>query len=199
MSVKICTGPYMISDGNGVGMRRNWFPGVVEESFLESMKDGDIKRAPDPVTMIDGDLTWFNNSPDSVWVMVQVHRAPRVIVTTNPIEVVLHDAWSYEVGVNPQADLPIVVQDTVGGKLQVDRESVAADQLQYAKFFLEADDCQSSVTIGEVKSMQSLHFRYVCAVQTPGALTLATEFEPRYEARAYWTRLLAIATPMGTL
>lgn len=199
MSVKICTAEYMISDGNGVGLRRNWFPRVVAEAFLESTKDGEIKRAPDPVTMIDGDLTWFNNSPDAQWVGVQVHRAPRSIVTTNPIEVVLHDAWSFAVGVNPTADFPSVIQDTVGGKFQVDRDSVAADQLQFARFFLESDDCQTWVTVGQVPSMQSLHFRYLCAVQTPGTWTQATEFEPRYEASAYWTRLLAIATPVGSM
>jgi len=199
MSVKICTGAYMLSDQNGVGLRRNWFVGVVAQAFLTSTKDGKIDRAPDPVTMIDGDLTWFNNSPDPVHITVQVHRAPRIIVTTNPIEVVLHDAWSFDVGENPTADYPSVIQDTMGGKFQIDRDSVAADQLQFAKYFLEADDCQVPVTVGEVPAGESLHFRYLCAVQTPGVWTQATEFEPRYEASAYWTRLLAIARPVGSL
>jgi hypothetical protein len=91
------------------------------------------------------------------------------------------------------------VQDTVGGKFQVDRDSVAADQLQFAKYFLDVDDCQTTVIIGELPAMESLHFRYLCAVQTPGVWTQATEFEPRYEAAARWTRLLAIASPVGSM
>lgn len=198
MSLKICTAEFMISDDHGVGMRRGWFPRVVAERFLESTKDGEIQRAPDPVTMIDGDLTWFNNSPDPQQVLVQVQRASRSIVAANPITVVIHDAWSFDVGVNPSAEYPSVMQDTFGGRAQFDRASVARDALQFGHFYLSGDGSQAYVEIGLVPSMQAMHFRYLCAVQTPGVWTLASEWEPRIEAQAHWTRLLAFATPAVT-
>ncbi|AER49347.1 hypothetical protein STINGER_32 [Mycobacterium phage Stinger] len=198
-SLKICTGEYMLSDVRGVGVARTWLPNVIAEQFLESTKDGEIKLAPDPVTMIDGDLTWFNNSRDPVHVAVMVHRAPRSIVAQNPATVVIHDAWSHQVGKSPSADYPSVIQDTFGGRLQVDRASVAKDLLQFGRFFLDGDDSQTYVDLGEVPAKQSFHFRYLAAVQTPGVWTQPSEFEPRWEAYARWTRLVAIGSPVGAL
>ncbi|QNL30157.1 hypothetical protein SEA_MARIOKART_30 [Gordonia phage Mariokart] len=206
-SLKICTAEYMLSDTNGVGMRRGWFPRVVAEAFLESTKDGDVSRAPDPVPMITGDLAWFNNSPDPQELAVQVHRAPRSITTTSPNTVVIQDAWTYAVGVSPTADPPTVMQDTTGGRLQLDRAYVAGADLIFGRLFLDTDDSQTLVPIGVVPSMQSMHFRYVASVQTPGTWTTqggdaavgaATGgSEGRHEAQARWTRLLAIASPVG--
>lgn len=197
MSLKILTAEHMISDTTGLGLRKTWFPRVVAEQFLESTKDGKITISPDPVTMIDGDLTWFNNSPDAQMVWVQVHRAPRSIIAQSPATVVIHDAWSFRIGKSPSADFPSVIADTFGGRLQIDRSSVAKDQLQYGRYFLNGDDSQAWVNLGEVPAKQSFHFRYLAAVQTPGIWTSPSEFEPRWEANALWTRLVAMAWPVG--
>ncbi|AKF14297.1 hypothetical protein SEA_VINCENZO_35 [Mycobacterium phage Vincenzo] len=198
-SLKLCTAEYMLSDVRGVGVRNTWLPQVIAEQFLESTKDGEIKLSPDPVTMIDGDLTWYNNSPDRVRVWVLVHRAPRSIVAQNPATVVIHDAWAHQVGKSPSADYPSVMQDTFGGRLQVDRASVAKDLLQFGRFFLDGDDSQTYVDLGVVPPYQSFHFRYLAAVQTPGVWTQPSEFEPRWEAYARWTRLVALGSPVGAL
>lgn len=199
MSVRVCTSEYMMSTHDGVGMRRNWFPRIVAERFLTASKDGEIKRSPDPVTTIDGDLTWFNNSPDDQEVFVQVTRSPRSVVAQNPNTVVIHDAWSHAVGVDPTADYPSVAQDTAGGKLQIDRPEVASADIKYGRFFYDTDGSQAWVPVGVVPSMQLLHFRYLAAVQTPGVWTTPSEFEPRWEAHARWCRLLAFATPVGSM
>jgi hypothetical protein len=188
----------MISTPGAVGMRRNWFPRIVAERFLTSTKDGEIKRSPDPVTMIEGDLTWFNNSPDAQDVTVQIVRAPRTVVAQSPETVVIHDAWSYAVGVDPTADYPSVAQDTAGGRLQIDRPETVAADLRYGRFFLDLDSSETWVPIGVIPSMQLLHFRYIAAVQTPGVWTTPTEFEPSWEAHARYARLLAFATPVGS-
>lgn len=197
MSVKLCTAEYMLSTTGGLGMSRHWFPRVVAEAFLESTKDGEIKRSPDPVTMIDGDLAWFNNNPDPQVVYVQVIRAPRSVVSQSPGTVVIHDAWSFAVGQSPSADYPSVIQDTFGGRLQFDRPAAAAADLRYCRQFFDGDSTQAWVTIGEVAPQESLHFRYLAAVQTPGVWTTPTEFDARSEAHARWARLLAFATPVG--
>lgn len=197
MSVKLCTAEFMTSTVRGLGMSRHWFPRVVAEAFLESSKDGEIKRSPDPVTMIDGDLSWFNNNPDPQVVYVQVIRAPRSIVSQSPGTVVIHDAWSFAVGQSPSADYPSVIQDTFGGRLQFDRPAAAAADLRYCRQFFDGDSTQAWVTIGEVAPQESLHFRYLAAVQTPGVWTTPTEFDARSEAHARWARLLAFATPVG--
>lgn len=198
MSIKICTSEYMISTVDGTDMRRNWFPRVIAESFLESTKDGEIQRSPDPVTTIDGDLTWFNNSPDPQVVTVQLIRAPRTIVAQNPTTVVIHDAWSFAKGVSPTADYPTVIQDSFGGRVQLDRQEVAPEDLRFGRFFADCDSSMAWVPLGEIPAQHSFHFRYIAAFQTPGAWTSPSEFEPRWEAYARWARLLAFANPVGS-
>jgi hypothetical protein len=197
VSVKVCTSEYMLGTVGGLGLSKSWFPRVVAEAFLESTKDGEIKRAPDPVTMIEGDLSWTNNHRDAQDVFVQVLRAPRSVVAQSPGTVVIHDAWSWAVGQAPTADFPSVIQDTFGGKLQFDRPSAAAADLVYCRQFFDCDSSQAWVTVGRVEPQESLHFRYLSAVQTPGVWTSPSEFDARWEANARWTRLLVFATPVG--
>lgn len=197
MSIKVCVED-MVSTVEGTDMRRAWFPRIVAEAFLEATKDGAIKRAPDPVTTIDGDLTWFNNSDMDQHVTVQVLRGPRTILAQSPSTVVLHDAWTWAVSQNPTADYPSVHQDTFGGRVQIDRTSVSGADLQYGRFFYDTDSSAEWVTIGVVPAHEVLHFRYLAAVQTPGIWTTPTEFTPRWEANARWTRLIAFAGPVGS-
>lgn len=197
MSVKICTSEYMLSTVQGLDFARHYFPRIVAESFLESTKDGEIKLSPDPVTLIDGDLTWFNNTDDPQWVVVQEQRAPRSIVAQSPSTVVIHDAFTSAIGVSPQADYPSVMQDTFGGRAQVDRAEARAEDLLYGRLFLDSDSTSVWRTVGIVPAQRSMHARYLCAVQTPGVWISPSEFEPRWEVQARWARLLAFATPVG--
>lgn len=199
-SLKLCTAEYMISDTNGIGVRRTWLPHVIAQQFLESTRDGEIKLSPDPVTMIDGDLTWFNNSPDPVRVWVMVHTAPRTIIAQNPATVVIHDAWTHQVGKSPSADFPSVIANTFGGRLQIDRASAAPDKVLFGRFFLDGDDSQTWVDLGVVPARQSFHFRYLAAVQTPNIWIIPTSDDagtPRWEAHARWTRLVAFGGPVA--
>lgn len=198
MSVKPCTAEYMLATVDGMDMARTWFPRVVAERFLQSTKDGEITRAPDPVTMIDGDVTFYNNSRDPQIVMVQVHRAPRSILAQNPSTVVIHDSWSWAKGVSPVADYPSITQDAFGGRAQIDRPENAADALKFGRLFIDGESSQAQIPIGELPPKHSLHFRYICAVQTPGTWTAPSEFEPRWEAHARWTRLRVLASPVGS-
>ena len=196
MSIKPCVTGFMVSTPRGIDFARNWFPRNVKEVFLESTKDGEIKRSPDPVTMIEGDLVFYNSSDESQRVNVLVQRAPRTIVAQSPSTVVIHDAVSVAVGESPVADYPSVMQDAFGGRAQIDRPEVASDQLQFGRLFLEADSSQVVVPVGEVLAGETMHFRYVASVQTPGTWTSPSEFEPRWEASAFWVRLIAQAEPM---
>lgn len=198
MTIKICTSEYMLSTPDGVGFAKRWFPRIAAEAFLQSTKDGVIQQAPDPVTMIDGDLTFFNNSPDPQMVVVQVLRAPRSVVVQNPSTVTICDAWSFAKGANPTADYPSIIQDTMGGKLQVDKASTTAKDLQYGRLFYDTDTSQEWVDVGELDAGMSMHFRYVASVQTPGVWTTPSEFTPRWEADARWARLLCHVTPLGS-
>lgn len=195
MTVKLCTAEYMLADDRGLGMRQTWFPRVVSETFLGSTKDGEIKLSPDPVTLIDGGVTWFNNSPDPQAVTVQVWRAPRTIVAQSPATVIVHDAWSFQVGESPAAPFPSVMQDSFGGKAQVDRPSVRPEDMQYGRLFYDEDSGQAWVDVGLVPPRHTLHFRYIAAVQTPGVWVKPSEFEPRWEVSARWARLVVLASP----
>ncbi len=195
--IRPCTSEFLLATPDGLGLGPGWFPRVVAEAFLKSTRDGEIKRAPDPVTMISGDLTWYNETNDRQSVAVQVVRAPRSVVSQSPSTVVIHDAWSFDVGASPSAVAPTVMQDTFGGKCQVDRDSVAPDQLKYGRVFYDSDATQSWVNIGLVEPGQALHFRYIAACQTPGVWTQADSdtFQSRWEAQARYTRLVAVAMP----
>lgn len=197
MSLRLCVSSNMLSTVDGMDMRHTWFIRPVAESFLESVKDGEISRSPDPVTMISGDLTWYNQNPAAQRVRVQVIRAPREIVAQSPATVLVHDAWTFRTGVSPSADYPSISQDAFGGRAQIDRPEVESKDLQYGRLFLEGDAQQVYVDVGVLQPGHSLHFRYLAAVQTPGTWRTPSEFEPRWEARAYWARLIAIAGPVS--
>lgn len=195
MSIKPCVSGYMVSTVQGIDMARHWFPRKVREAFLESVKDGTIQRAPDPVTMIEGDISWYNSTGETQRLSVNLVRGPRTVIVQNPNTVLIHDAVSWATGKYAVADYPSVMQDAFGGRAQVDRQEVAADKLQFCRLFMDADSTQRTFQLGLLKPRESMHFRYVCSVQTPGTWTTASEFEPRNEAFARWARLVAYAEP----
>jgi hypothetical protein len=202
VSLKIQTSEYLISDSRGLGIADTWRPRKLTEAFLESTKDGPIKLSPDPVTMIDGDLTWFNNSRDRQRVAIVVNRAPRSVIVQSPSTVVIHDAVSWMIGEEPEADYPSVAMDTFGGRMQIDRSSVDRNAIQFGRFFLDGEGSQTVIDIGLVQPMHSFHFRYIASVQTPGTWVTPgpdADVEPRWEAYARWTRLVALGSPMGSL
>lgn len=198
MGLKPCSAEHMLATVDGFGPRRSWFPRIVAEAFLESTKDGEIARAPDAVTMIDGDLAWSNDTGDDQAITVQIIRSARAIVAQSPVTVLIHDAWTKRVGKSPVADYPSISQDCCGGRVQVDRPEVAAADLKFGRFYADIDASQVWVPVGVVPQGQAMHFRYRAAVQTPGTWTAPSEFEPRWEAHARYARLLAFATPVGS-
>lgn len=200
MSIKPCTSEYMFSTVNGIAPRKRWFPGQpVKEVMLESTKDGEISRSPDPVTMISGDIDFYNNTPDQLAIQVQVFRAPRSIVAQNPSTVLIQDAWSWRKGSDPRADYPSVMQDGFGGRTQIDRPETSAKDLSFGRLFLDGDSSCVWVDCGVLPVGHLLHFRYIASVQTPGTFTSPSEFEGRWEAHARYTRLRVHAGPVGSM
>lgn len=199
MSLKVCTGAHMLSTVQGTGLAKSWFPGIVDEALLESTKDGPIERAPDPVTMIEGDLYWINGGTDPITATVLVQRAPRTVLTTDPNTVLISDAWSWVINASPQAETPSSTSDHAGGKMQTNRASVSGSDLAYGRFVLEMDASEAVQPVGVIEPGDALHFRYVAAAHTPGLWIQNDEpdADPRFEAFAYYTRLLLHATPGG--
>lgn len=195
MSIKVLTSEAMLSTVNGLGMRQCWGPRIVCEAFLESTKDGEISRAPDPVEMIHGDMSWFNASGIIQAVGVMVQRAPRSVVSTSPVTVIIQDATSFAVGFHPEADYPSLERDYMGGKVMLDTPETAPEDMLFGRFFLDTDASESWVHVGDVSPGEAIHVRYLCAVQTPGGWVQPSEFDVRYEAFARWARLQALAWP----
>jgi hypothetical protein len=197
-NLKICTFEYLLSTTDGLGAAQNWLPRVVKEAFLQATKDGAITISPDPVTTISGDLSWYNNTDDPQDVTVIVHRAPRAVIAQSPNTVIITDAWSSLISpVGTSADYPSVNHDTMGGRLQIDRPSVNPDDALYGRYFLNVDDSQVYVPVGIVQPGWSMNFQYLAAVQTPGTWVTPSQFTNRWEATANWTRLIALASPVG--
>lgn len=197
-NLKICSFEYLLSTVDGLGVGTNWLPRVIKEAFLQSTKDGTISISPDPVTMITGDLSWYNNTSDSQNVAVIVHRAPRSIIAQSPNTVIIRDAWTSLISpVGTAADYPSVDQDNMGGRLQIDRPSANPDDLLYGRYFLDMDDSQVYVPVGIVPPEWTFNFQYLAAVQTPGTWIQPTQFTGDWEAAANWTRLIALGSPVG--
>lgn len=197
-NLKICSFEYMLSTVDGLGVAQNYLPRVVKEAFLQSTKDGSISISPDAVTMITGDLSWYNNTDDSQYIAVMVHRAPRSIIAQSPTTVIITDAWTSLISpVGTSADYPSVDEDTMGGRLQIDRPSVNPDDVLYGRYFLDMDDSQAYAPVGVVPPGWSFNFQYLAGVQTPNVWVEPTQFDGRWEATANWTRLIALASPVG--
>lgn len=196
MSIKICTSNHFLSTVAGTGPRKAYLPGYSKGSMFTSDKDGEIKRAPDPVTMIDDSLYFYNNGSVDIQMYVTVMRSNRSIISTNPVTVIIHDAWSWAVGESPNAEFPSVSRDSFGGKLQIDKAKVGGKDLRYGRVFLDCDDSRVKVDVGVVKAGEALDFRYSASVQTPGLWTSPTEHEARYEAKSQWVKLTASHEPV---
>ncbi len=96
--------------------------------------------------------------------------------------VVTWDAVVVAVGASRRADYASVIQDTFGGRAQVDRPEVEADKLRYGRLFLDGDASQAFVPIGVLEPKESMHFRYLAAVHTPGTWPTPRAFAPAWDA-----------------
>jgi hypothetical protein len=198
-NLKICSFEYMLSTVDGLGVAQDWLPRVVKEAFLQSTKDGQVSISPDPVTMIQGDLSWYNNTDDDQYICVLVHRAPRSIVAQSPNTVIIQDAWTSLISpVGTAADYPSVNSDSMGGRLQIDRPSVNPANALYGRYFLNMDDTMTYAPVGVVPANWTFNFQYLAAIQTPNTWVTPSQFDGRWEATANWTRLVALASPVGS-
>lgn len=194
MTVTVCTLEALISGPTGVEFSRGWLPSMVAERFVSSTKDGVVDRAPDPVTFIETDLTWTNNTDSVVHLQGQLHRGSRGIVTSNPNTVVLTDGFSYATGVSPHASVPDTTDWGFGGRLKTTSSAQASPR--FSRLFLDADDSMVYVDMGSLAPGVSVHIRYACVLTTPQEWRVPNT--PRHEAFARWARVRLFASPMLT-
>lgn len=195
MSLKLCTAEYMISDSNGLGFSKSWFPRLVRERFAASTQDGVVDRAPDPIPFIDTDLIWTNTTEEAQHLIMSVHKASRSIVSSNPNTVVLDDAYAWDVGESPSAPRPSSTRNGNGARVKITRATSSAAPA-FGRFFRDWPDVVAYEEIGQIDPGDSVHFRYMCLFSTPGEWRAATQ--PRHEAFARWVRLRLWAAPMVT-
>lgn len=192
MSLRICTSEWMISDLNGVDFAEAWLPRVAAVRFATSSKDGQIQNSPDPVPLIDTDLIWTNSTGAWQNCHLGIHRAPRSVITSNPNTVVLDDAWSFDIGVSPQAALPSAVGSGIGARIKTTPSQL--NQTIYSRLFNDWDDWISMHQLGAVADGETVHVRYQCLLTTPGEWRGGTS--PLYQALARWVRLRLFCAPL---
>src|SRR5690606_19455661 len=120
---------------------------------------------------------------DPVHAMVSIHRAPRSLVTSTPNTLVLDDAWTWDIGVSPNAPTPYGTNSGVGIQIQV-RKSFESQQ--YCRMFRDFPDSVSYQDLGAVDPGETVHFRYRCLFSTPGVWR--TPVQPLHTAAARWAR-----------
>lgn len=194
MSIKICSSDWMASGYGGFDFSQAWLPRIVAERMAVSSRDGVVDRAPDPVPFIDSDLVWRNTTGSPQHIAWTIHCASRTLVTTNPNPSFLYDATSVDVGVAPQAPLPVPVGDGIATQLRV--TSAGQTQVQFGRVFADFDDQMRVIDLGNVADGHSVHVRYRCLFHTPGPWRVAPQ--PKYEAYARWARLRLWASPTLT-
>lgn len=192
MSLQICTSEWMISNPRGTGLSAAWLPRIVSERFAESVKDGEVSRAPDPVPVIDVDLIWTNNTGAWQNCHLIVERAPRSIVTSNPNTIVLEDGVSWDVGVSPRAAVPISSGDGIGARIKTTPNIL--NETIYGRLFVDWDGWCSRYAIGTVADGETVQVRYQCTLTTPGSWRGGSS--PLHQAHARWARLFLWAAPL---
>lgn len=193
MTLKVCTAEFVISDYTGTGFSQAWLPLVVADRMATSGKDGNVDRSPDQVPFIDSEILWTNSFTDPVHIAVSVHRAPRSLVTSSPNTLALDDAWTFDVGVSPNAPIPFGTDNGVGIRVST-RQSFRS--LVYTRLFRDYPDWLSYVHVGVVDPGSTVHFRYRCLFSTPGGWR--TPVQPLHIAQARWARLRMWAAPWTT-
>lgn len=193
MSLKLCTAEFMISDTKGTGFCQSWLPVEAAERLAVSGKDGNADRAPDQVPFIDSEIIWTNSYPDPVHASVSIGRAPRTIVTSSPNTLVLDDAWTWDIGVSPDAPAPFGTNSGVGYRFQT-RQSF--NTLLYTRALRDFPDSVSYVDPGFIGPGETLHFRYRCLFSTPGGWR--TPVQPLMIAQARFARLRLWVSPWTT-
>lgn len=192
MSIRVCAAGYIDSTPDGLSMAPAWNRRIVAEAFTGSTRDGEVQRAPDPVTFIESSMLWVNTTGMPQAVTVHVIRAPRSIVTSDPNAVVLRDGVSWDIAASPAALPPELGSlGESGGRIQFSKTTW---NTQFGRLFIDEDRQTYVVELGAVEPGQAVHVRYRCAVQTPGLWREGVQ--PRHEAFARWVRLRMWAGPV---
>ncbi|WP_412807732.1 hypothetical protein [Nocardia sp. SC052] len=194
MSVPICTSEWMLSSPTGTDVAAAWVPRIVAERFTTSTKDGAVERSPDPVPFIASELTWANTTGAQQRIWLEIHRPPRMIITSNPNSYVLDDAVSWDTGVAPVAPPPSATENGIGARISV--TPVTVNQIAYTRFFRRWDSSNWWQSIGTLQPEEIVHTRYAALYSTPGSWRAPNN--PLQVVRAYWVRLRLWATPEAT-
>lgn len=194
MSIAICSSGWIRSSPAGTGFSDGWLPGAVTERFVTSTKDGDVAQAPDPVVFIDAEDLWTNTTGVDQHVRLSAQRAPRQILANNPNTYTVNDAWSFDVGLSPNAPTPYAANDGIGCRMQF--TPFALNQVNYGRFYRGWVDSMRFDEIGTVKDGESVHIRYQAQFTTPG--TWRAPAQALQTVRLYWIRLRLWTYPEAT-
>lgn len=192
--IAICTSEWMFSTPRGTGLDEAWYPRIVGERFTASTRDGNVDRAPDPVPFIASEISWTNSTDAQQRVWLEIQRAPRTIVAANPNTYVLDDAWSFDIGVSPNAPDLYTTDDGIGARLLITPFSL--NQVAYGRLFRSWNDGTRYEPIGTLPPEQTVHARYAALYTSPGQWRAPNT--PLQVVRAYWVRLRVWAAPEAT-
>jgi hypothetical protein len=194
MSITICSSEWMVSSPSGTDFADAWLPRIVMDRFATSAKDGGVDTAPDPVPFIDTEMSWTNDTGAQQKLYLGMHRAPRLIIASNPNLYVLDDAISWDIALSPNAPTPYATKSGIGATGR--HTPFTVNEVTYGRLFRGWDDGISFTNIGTILAGQTIHIRYNALFSTPGS------WRPPNQAlqvvRAYWVRLQLWASPGAT-
>jgi len=173
-------------------------PQLVADARFDSGADGNITEtttAPGKL-LIDGQLSWRNNTPVVHNVVIRVTRRYRHWITSNPNAVQFRDRWTWGIDTAALTE-PIttsIYNGQVGSANDIGTNTVAEpNQGLYEQWW--GTGCNDE-WVGPINPGSILQVWYRCYVWTPPPWSdNANLNNPKHLAEAGWTRVQLIAYP----
>lgn len=198
-TTRVVVGENLVVNDDGELEMAPWsIPMLVHDVMVPSTGDGDLVEtiyAPGKLLM-DQQLTWRNDTPVDVTMLIRVTRRYKRWIVSNPNAIQFRDRWSW--AIDAPAENPLtggIVNSQCGSSADIGTNTVA--EPNPGKFWhwwgTNTEDEWVWLT---VRQGQTVNFWYKCFVWTPPPFANnANKNQPQHVAEAGWTRVQMIAYP----
>lgn len=198
-TTRVVVGENLVVNDDGELEMAPWsIPMLVHDVMIPSSGDGDLIEtiyAPGKLLM-DQQLTWRNDTPVDVTMLIRVTRRFKRWITSNPNAIQFRDRWSW--AVDADAEDPLtggIFNSQCGSAVDIGTNTVA--EPNPGKFWhwwgTNTEDEWVWLTI---RQGQTINTWYKCFVWTPPPFANnANKNQPQHVAEAGWARMQMIAYP----
>lgn len=194
----VCIDENLTLDAAG-GLRLQPWSVVRPVADVRALASGDGPIAPRTALpgklLIESSLSWRNDSPLEQRLKIEVVRASRSVITSNPNAIQFRDRWTYAVDAVPSEPVTSgIFNGQSGPSIDFSTNSVAEPN-PGVLWWWSPTSCASE-WVSEVQPGETFNLRYRCYVWTPPPWNdNANKNSPTHDARANWTHIILWAYP----